>query len=147
MEVEYMTTEDVRDLLEELMSDYRAYYSDSFKAVHSPEEQKEIKSRAEKASSMLDALFGDRISLEELSNPTSESSTYLAKLQSLALENLRQRPGGIDTPIWSTVTHSLEELTDRIDPFIRDFAEGGVPVIWPFVRIIRFVGRGIDYLK
>jgi hypothetical protein len=147
MEVEYMTSEDVKDLLEELLSDYRAYYSDSFKEVYSQEEQKAIKSRAEKASSMLDALFGDRISLEMLSNPASELSAVLATLQSLALEVLRQRPGGIDTPIWSTVTHSVEELTSQIDPFIRDSSEGNLPVIWPFVKIIRFVGRGIGYLK
>ena len=142
-----MTSEDVKDLLEELLSDYRAYYSDSFKEVYSQEEQKAIKSRAEKASSMLDALFGDRISLEMLSNPASELSTVLATLQSLALEVLRQRPGGIDTPIWSTITHSVEELKNQIDPFIRDSSEGGLHVIWPFVKIIRFVGRGIGYLK
>lgn len=143
-----MTSEDVTDLLEELLSDYRAYYSDSFKEVRNPEEQKAVKSRAEKASSMLDALFGDRISLEMLSNPASElSTTPLAMLQSLALDILRRRPGGTDTQIWSTTAQSVEELTDQIDPFIRDSSERGLPVIWPFVKIIRFIALGIDYLK
>jgi hypothetical protein len=135
-----MTSQEVTDLLEELLSDYRAYYTDSFKEVLSLEDQRAIKSRAEKASSMLDALFGDQVSPEVLSDPGSDaSSTILFMLESHALDVLRHRPGGLNAHIWSTITYSVEELTDEIDPFIRDSSEDGFHVIWPFVKTIRLV--------
>jgi hypothetical protein len=92
---------------------------------------------------MLDTLFGDQISPEALSNPAPDaSSTILVQLESLALEILRQRPGGPDTNVWLTVTHSVEELTDNIDQF-SDSSEGGLHMIWPFVKIMRFVDAWI----
>jgi hypothetical protein len=135
-----MTSQEVTDLLEELLSDYRAYYTDSFKEVERVEDENAIRSKAEKASSMLVALFGDQISREVLSDTGSDaSSAILRKLESYALDVLRHRPGGLDNNIWSTITYGVEELTDKIDPFIRDSSEGGLYVIWPFVKTIRLV--------
>jgi hypothetical protein len=135
-----MTLQEVTDLLEELLSDYRAYYTDSFKEVKGVEDRKAVKSRGEKAYSMLDALFGDQISPEVLSDPESDaSSTILPKLESCALDILRHRPGGLDDDVWSTIADDEDDLIDKIDPFIRDSSEGGLYVIWPFVKIIRLV--------
>ena len=133
-----MTSQEITDLLEELISDYRAYYTDSFKEVRSEEDKKAIKSRAEKASSMLTALFGDQVSPEVLSDPGSDaSSTILRVLESHVLEILQHRPGGADARNWSTFANNVGELADKIDPFIRDFSEDGHHIIWPFIKIIR----------
>lgn len=135
-----MSSEEVKELLEELLLNYRARYTETFREVKNVAEQESITSMAETAWKTFQSLFRNRPELtQKLLADESEGAepSILRVLLSMAEEVQRERPGGLGTSTWSASTDTTDELTDVLEPFIRDHVDGDEPLIWPFVRIIR----------
>jgi hypothetical protein len=137
-----MTTEEVKDLLAELLLTYRAYYIPAFQEVDTIEEQTEIRDKSEKAWTALQAMFRNEPRLTKellLATSVNEDAALLSSLQEWADKVLSSRPGGPDCRIWSGTAGSVDECVDRVDPFNQDSTDDTTPSLWPFVRIIRSV--------
>lgn len=134
----------MRELLKELLVNYRALYTEYYREVEVAE-QKSIRKMAETASSTFQTLFGNsqELTQEFLADESPDAEPrILDRLNSMAEDVQRQRPGGLSRTTWSAVADTVDELSDKLEPFIRDSADddgddNSVP-IWPFIRIIRF---------
>ena len=142
LEVEYMSSDDVQEPLEELLLNYRAFYTNIYREVQNNAERNLIKSLGEKAESTFQCLFRNHLELtqEFLADETPGAEySILAHLVSKAGEVLQQRPGGLTASTWSTSAETVDELIEKLEPIVRDDAdEDQPPPLWPFVRIIRF---------
>jgi len=136
-----MTSEEVRELLQELLLSIRAY-REALREETNTSELESIRKKSENARKTLKSIsknhtrFTEESLMEE--GPQAESS-ILEHLTSLAEEVKRERPGGLANQTWSTSAETVDDLNDKLEPFIRDNDENNASPIWPFVRIIRFV--------
>jgi hypothetical protein len=135
-----MSTEDVKELLEDLISSYRAYHTERFREIQSVSERESVKDKADRAATALNSLFGDfpTYSEESLSREGQTASMdILRELEGLVEDVKRERPGGLSTSTWSGTADTVDELANELDKFIRVSTKDGSPVLWPFVSIIR----------
>ncbi|PYI32270.1 hypothetical protein BP00DRAFT_445723 [Aspergillus indologenus CBS 114.80] len=120
VEADFMDQSEIRELLEELLSNVRKYYTDAFREVQKSEEKEHIKAAALRAWETLRSLFPheEGLNLEFLSKEGEESvKTILTTLHEWAM-------AGLD---W--ITDRGDETTFAI-PCKR-------PALWPFVKLIR----------
>jgi hypothetical protein len=141
LEVDYMTPEEIEELLEELLSNYRAYHTKVYRGEKSSDEQVTIKKLADIAGETLQSLFGynPQFSPKQLAEerPGAET-TILRELKSMAMGIQTQRPGGRSESTVSYQLKTAEELADRLKIFTQDQEANSQPSVWPFVRIIRY---------
>lgn len=64
----------------------------------------------------------------------------LSQLERWASASLALRPGGLDALEYSVVAGDIEECRDILDMLTASNAGNGNPAIWPFIKLIRFVG-------
>jgi hypothetical protein len=139
-----MTPAEVKELLEELVSSFRAYHTEAFREVQSPAEQRLIKEKAMKSRETLLCLFRrySQVNDEFLTEEGSAAEiSIINTLVSLVESVMQERPGGLESVTWSRTAMTVEDLSRDIDPFIQDPINERSPMIWPFVRIIRSVGK------
>ncbi|KAF2195110.1 hypothetical protein K469DRAFT_681465 [Zopfia rhizophila CBS 207.26] len=138
--VEYMSSEEVTELLEELLQSYRAHFTEAFKEVKDLYERKRIKRIAERAEETFNSVFGNiaGFSLDMLAAEGADADvTALNYLKAMAKSVRSQRPGGLEMPTYVCVAQTIEDLAKELRGFTCDSAKSDVPTIWPFVRIIR----------
>jgi hypothetical protein len=142
MEVDYMSAEEIRELLEELLRTFRQYYLPSFHEIHSVQEKKDIKTKSHKAWCTLHSMFRNQPLFTKafvLDYPESAELPLIDILQRWAASFLAGRPGGAEARMWSSVAFDADECTDKMDAFLRDPLDEKTPALWPFIRIVRYV--------
>jgi hypothetical protein len=135
-----MSPEEVRILLEDLISTYRAYHTERFREVGNIQEREAVKDKAERAAAALNSLFKDFPEYSEesmLRESPNASQEILEELEGMVENVQRQRPGGLATQTWSGNADTLRDLEIQLDIFIRVNSQDETPILWPFVRIIR----------
>ncbi|KAF2801711.1 uncharacterized protein BDZ99DRAFT_528183 [Mytilinidion resinicola] len=145
-EVQYMSSEELKVLLEDLVSSYRAYNTEAFREIINQAERDAVKDKAERAASALNSLFGEhaRYSEENLSREGQDAAAQIVRdLESMVEEVQQDRPGGPTASTWSATASDAEDLTRQLDVFIRVRGQDGLPVLWPFVGIIRVYLRSL----
>jgi hypothetical protein len=141
-----MSSEDVKVLLEDLVSSYRAYRTDEFRDIEEGSERKMVQDKAERSAAALNSLFGTfaQYSEKSLSREGQSAAMEIVKELECIVEDVQQkRPGGLGTTKWSGTADTVEELTSELDKFIRVTTQDGSPVLWPFVSIIRVYLRSL----
>ena len=119
-EVDYMSSEEVKLLLEDLVSTYRAYFTERAQDVQNVSERDAIKDKAERAASALHSLFGGLSDYsEELLRVEDEnaSQSILLKLMEMVETVQRKRPGGLTSPTWSGSANTVDELHAKLEVF------------------------------
>ncbi|KAF2496947.1 hypothetical protein BU16DRAFT_616988 [Lophium mytilinum] len=145
-EVEYMSPEELRILLEDLVSSYRGYNTEAFREIINQAERDAVKDKAERAAAALNSIFGEhaRYSEEDLSREGQDAAAQIVRdLESMVEEVQRHRPRGPTATRYSATASDAEDLTRQLNVFIRVRSRDGVPVLWPFVGIIRVYLRSL----
>ncbi|PYI23435.1 hypothetical protein BO99DRAFT_323354 [Aspergillus violaceofuscus CBS 115571] len=140
VEADFMDQSEIRELLEELLSSVRKYYTDAFREVHKSEEKEHIKAAALRAWETLRSLFPNEegLDLEFLSKEGEESvKIILTILQEWAMAGLDYRPGGRDNLHYSMVARNADECMEELDSLMADSKDSKRPALWPFVKLIR----------
>ncbi|OCK73886.1 hypothetical protein K432DRAFT_430339 [Lepidopterella palustris CBS 459.81] len=144
IEVDYMNTEEVKELLEELLRTYRQCYIPAFQEVDSVQEKTEIRKRSAKAWDTLRSVFKTKPRLTKefvLVDSADAEASVLNTLLEWANGVLLRRPGGANARTWSATASTVDECVDKVDPFVRDPIDESKPVLWPFIRIVRIFLR------
>ena len=144
MEVDYMTAEEVKELIEELLRTFRQYYIPSYQEVETSEERKAIRARSEKAWNTLHSMFRNQPLLTKkflLDYPDNAETPLVSVLHHWAAVFLADRPGGPKAHTWSATAFDIDECTDRMDAFLRDPLDEHTPALWPFIRVVRIYLR------
>lgn len=142
IEVTYMDSEEVKELLQELLQSFRMYYTDIFREVTSIEEQEHIRERSTRAWGTFNSMFRDQPDLthEFLADQTEGAQPrILERLQEWARLSCRQRPGGTDSG-HTAVLDSLDQCRSHLDTLTMDRHGERETAIWPFINLIRYVG-------
>lgn len=142
IEADFMTSEEMKDLLGELLTIFRQFNVTRFcLELRSHEEQIKCKAQAEKAWETLRSLFNGQpdLTMEHLSEDFEGAhSSLLAQLERWAYAGLAHRPGGIDATAYSVIAGDIEECRDTLDMLTGSNASDGRPAFWPFIKLIRF---------
>lgn len=144
VEIEYSTTDDVRELIEELLRSFRASHIPAFQDVHDSEERRDIRHRSEKAWHTLHSMFRNQpiFTREFILEYSDDAEVPLIRLlQQWASEFLHRRPGGARVRDWSATAFNIDECTDKLAAFTADPIDEGTPALWPFVKVVRIYLR------
>ncbi|KAI9933211.1 hypothetical protein MW887_007683 [Aspergillus wentii] len=139
IEVDYMNTDEVKELLEELLQSFRMYHTDSFREVTTPEEQQRVRDLSTRAWSSLSSMFRDQpeLTVEFLANENNGAlPNILDRLHQWSASSFRRRPGGTALS-YSISPMSLEECRTHLDMLTMDPHEEGEVAIWPFIKLIK----------
>ncbi|KAJ5950769.1 uncharacterized protein N7479_009182 [Penicillium vulpinum] len=141
IEAQFMTTQEMKELLEELLSSFRDFHiTSSFQELKSQEEQHKCRDSADRAWETFQSLFSNqpRLTMEFLSDDSDGAeSTLLAELERWAYAGLALRPGGSDALEYSAIAGNLKECKDTLDLLTASSMGDGKPALWPFVKLIR----------
>ncbi|KAF2733490.1 hypothetical protein EJ04DRAFT_524428 [Polyplosphaeria fusca] len=140
MEVDYMTTEEIRELIEELLRSFRACYIPAFHDIDNLEERQEIRTRSDKAWHTLNSMFRSQpiFTKDFVLQHTYDTEMPLVHIfEKWAAKFLTNRPGGFDARTWSSTAFNIDECRDKIDAFTSDPIDEDTAALWPFVRVVR----------
>ncbi|KAJ5788562.1 hypothetical protein N7457_003552 [Penicillium paradoxum] len=141
IEAEYMNKEEMTELIDELLVNFRQFYVSSiFRELKTTEEQQNCRDAAAKAWESLQSLFKDQpeLTIEFLSDETDGArSDTLAQLEQWASAGLAHRQGGSDALEYSATAGDIEECQSTLDQLAADSSEAGGPALWPFIKLIR----------
>ncbi|KAJ5772392.1 hypothetical protein N7520_002921 [Penicillium odoratum] len=141
IEALFMNSEEITELLEELLRSYRVYRCESsFRDLTSAEEREKLRDTAISAEETLQSLFNNQPgwNLEFLQDETEGAEkVILVKLKKWAEIAVSLRPGDHDSLVYTTVAKNLDRCKERIDDLVADTREDGEPALWPFIRLIR----------
>jgi hypothetical protein len=144
IEAEFMNTEEMRELLEHLLLDFRRFYVlPIFREIQATEDHMKCKDAAAKAWETLQLLFKTqpRLTIEFLSDESDNARfDILAQLERWAYAGLTYRQGGSDALEYSVIAGDIEECKSTLDQLSADNPDNGGPAMWPFIKLIRFVG-------
>ncbi|KAF2680709.1 hypothetical protein K458DRAFT_311139 [Lentithecium fluviatile CBS 122367] len=140
IEVDYLTTEEIRELIQELLRIFRAGHDTSLRDTVSFEERHDIRLQAEKAWSTLHSMFRNQQFFTKeflLRYPINAQTPLLDVLHHWATDFLATRPGGGKARTWYTTAFDAEECSDKLDAFVSDPVDEGKSALWPFIRLTR----------
>ncbi|KAJ5295831.1 hypothetical protein N7508_010652 [Penicillium antarcticum] len=141
IEAEFMNTEEMRELLEHLLLDFRKFYVSSiYRELQTTEEQRKCQDAAVKSWETLQSLFKTQPSLTiEFLSDVAEGAhaQILTMLERWAYAGLTNRQGGSDALEYSVIAGDIEECKSILDHLAADNPEGGGPALWPFIKLIR----------
>ncbi|GIJ92098.1 hypothetical protein Asppvi_011073 [Aspergillus pseudoviridinutans] len=140
VEADFMDNAEIRELLEELLSNVRKYYTDAYREVVDAREQENIKAAAKRAWDTLLSLFPNQpgLDLDFLSRDGEDAvESIVTTLQEWAMAGLDHRPGGRDSLRYTVVARHADGCMEQLDNLMADSREGDRPAIWPFVKLIR----------
>ncbi|KAL4891702.1 hypothetical protein BDV59DRAFT_181582 [Aspergillus ambiguus] len=136
-----MNTDEMNELLEELLQSVRQYNTDSlYRQIDSTVERQKCKDTADRAWVTLESLFTDEpeLSLEYVSRDEEGAETeILAQLQRWALINLAHRPGGRNSLQYSITCGDLDECKHQLDTLTADSPGSNRPAQWAFIKLLR----------
>ncbi|KAJ5161426.1 hypothetical protein N7492_006818 [Penicillium capsulatum] len=142
IEAEFMTTQEMRELIEELLVNFRQFYvASAYHELEGPDQQ-DCRSSADRAWETFQSLFKGQPSLtiKFLSDDTTNAyPRILEQLERWAYIGLARRPGGPDALEHSVIAGDLKECADCLDFLAADSKEDNTPALWPFVKLIRSV--------
>lgn len=143
IEAQFMTSEEMKELLNELLTMFRQFHVNRFfQELHSQEDQQKCQSEAVRAWETFESLFNNQpaLTMEYLSKDYDEAhSAILAQLERWASAGLALRPGGLDAPRYSAIGSDIEGCRDILDMLTASNIGNGKPAIWPFIKLIRLV--------
>ncbi|KAJ5212368.1 uncharacterized protein N7498_004014 [Penicillium cinerascens] len=141
VEAQFMTSEEMKELLNELLTMFRQFYVDRFfRDLHSHEEKQKCRGEAVRAWETFESLFNNQPALtkEHLSKDYDGAhSDILAQLERWASAGLVLRPGGLDALGYSAIAGDIEECRDILDMLTATNIGNSKPAIWPFIKLIR----------
>ncbi|PWY94991.1 hypothetical protein BO94DRAFT_456160 [Aspergillus sclerotioniger CBS 115572] len=135
----FMDYDEIRELLEELLSSVRKYYTEAFREVRTSEEQEAIKVAAQRAWDTLKSLFPHQrdFDLEFLLKEGDNAvDSIMTTLLQWAMAGLDHRPGGRDNLQHTIVAHHADQCMEHLDRLMAN-PEDDKPAFWPFVKLIR----------
>ena len=141
VEADFMDNAEVRELLEELLSAVRKYYTGAFREVSEPGEQENIRSAAGRAWNTLLSLFPDQpeLGLDFVSQEGGDAvEPIITRLEEWAMAAQDSRPGGRNSLQYSVVANHADECMEQLDSLMADSRDRNRPASWPFVKLIRF---------
>ncbi|KAJ5827497.1 hypothetical protein N7447_004260 [Penicillium robsamsonii] len=141
IEAQFMTAQEMKELLEELLSSFRQFHVTSFfQQLKSHEEQEQCRDAADRAWETFRSLFSNqpRLTMEFLSADFDDAqSKLLEQLERWAYAGLTLRPGGPDAHEYSMIAGDLAECKDSLDLLTANNMDDGKPALWPFIKLIR----------
>ncbi|KAL4805559.1 hypothetical protein BDV18DRAFT_161210 [Aspergillus unguis] len=143
IEADFMTADEQKELLQELMRSYRLRHTGAFREITNEvtaEESRRIETMSQRAWDTLRSLFPGQGALTEefLSDeqPGSEGR-ILRQIEQWAMSGLHHRPGGPEALHYRVEASNMDECRENLDSLTVFSSEPGVPAIWPFVKLIR----------
>ncbi|KAJ6125737.1 hypothetical protein N7523_003357 [Penicillium sp. IBT 18751x] len=141
VEAQFMTSEEMKDLLNELLTMFRQFHVNRFfRDLQSQEEQQKCRDGAVRAWETFESLFNNQaaLTMEHLSKDYDGAhSAILAQLERWASAGLALRPGGLDALGYSAIAGDIEECRDILDMLTASNIGNVKPAIWPFIKLIR----------
>lgn len=145
IEAEFMSSDEVKELLEELLQNVRQFHTDSlYQQLRSAEEQASCREKSDRAWEALESLFKNEpeMSLEYLSRDEEGAElAILNQLERWALLGSAHRPGGPNNLEYEVKCACLDECKQQLDILTADSPEGNRPALWPFIKLIRYIHR------
>lgn len=144
MEVDYLTGEEIKELIEELLRSFRACYIPAYHDIDSLEERQHIRERSEKAWHTLHSMYRDQpiFTREFVLEHTSDIKTPLVGiLERWTAKFFAMRPGGSESRTWSATAFNIDECRDKLDAFTRNPIDNNTAALWPLVRVVRIYMR------
>jgi hypothetical protein len=141
IEAQFMTSEEMKELLNELLTMFRQFHVNRFfRDLQSQEERQKCRNEAVRAWETLESLFNNQqeLTMEHLSKDYDGAhSAILAQLERWASADLALRPGGLDG--YSAIAGDIENCRDILDMLTASNIGNGKPAIWPFIKLIKLV--------
>ncbi|KAJ5613921.1 hypothetical protein N7528_007575 [Penicillium herquei] len=141
IEAEFMTTAEMRELLEDLLLHFRAWFVPSARQeIHSEAERQEYQGAAERAWTTFRSLFKSQPGLTMGFLSRDHDGAYeiiLREIERWAYAGLTHRPGGAQALDYSATAYDVWECQDLLDLFTADKEINEHPALWPFVKITR----------
>ncbi|GLA14395.1 hypothetical protein AnigIFM62618_000774 [Aspergillus niger] len=137
---DFMDEDEICELLEELLSSIRKYYTEAFREVRTSEEQENIKVAAKRAWDTLRSLFPheQELDIDFLAQEGDEAvATIMTALLQWAMSGLDNRPGGRDNLQYTVVSGHADQCMRHLDRLMANDGDGDNPALWPFVKLIR----------
>ncbi|KAJ5557173.1 hypothetical protein N7494_001088 [Penicillium frequentans] len=141
LEAFFMNSEEIRELLEELLRSFRLYHCESsFNDIGSIDEKESLMDAADRAEGTLKSLFESQPDwgLDFLRDESEGAEkTILVKLEGWALAEVSRRPGSHDSLVYTVISDDLKGCIEQLDYLAADSHTGGGPVFWPFTKLLR----------
>ncbi|KAJ5813614.1 uncharacterized protein N7503_000364 [Penicillium pulvis] len=141
LEAFFMNSEEIRELLEELLRSFRLYRCESsFNDIGSIDEKESLMDAADRAEGTLKSLFESQPDwgLDFLRDESEGAEkAILVKLEGWALAEVSRRPGSHDSLVYTVVSDNLKGCIEQLDYLAADSHTGGGPVFWPFTKLLR----------
>ncbi|KAJ5292390.1 uncharacterized protein N7443_008343 [Penicillium atrosanguineum] len=141
VEAQFMTSEEMKELLNELLTMFRQFNVNRFfRDLQSQEEQQKCRDEAVRAWETFESLFNSQpaLTMEHLSEDYDGAhSAILAQLERWASAGLAWRPGGLDALGYSAIAGDIEDCRVILDMLTASNIDNGKPAIWPFIKLIR----------
>ncbi|KAI2927158.1 hypothetical protein CBS147321_11250 [Aspergillus niger] len=137
---DFMDEDEICELLEELLSSVRKYYTEAFREVRTSEEQENIKVAAKRAWDTLRSIFPheQELDIDFLAQEGDEAvATIMTALLQWATSGLDNRPGGRDNLQYTVVSSHADQCMKHLDRLMANDSDGDNPALWPFVKLIR----------
>ncbi|PYH72821.1 uncharacterized protein BO88DRAFT_358796 [Aspergillus vadensis CBS 113365] len=137
---DFMDNDEIRELLEELLSSIRKYYTEAFREVRTSEEQENIIVAAKRAWDTLKSLFPHErnLDIDFLAQEGDEAvAAIMRTLLEWAMAGLDTRPGGRDNLQYTVVSHHADQCMKHLDRLMANDDDGNNPALWPFVKLVR----------
>lgn len=142
IEAEFMTPAEMKELLEELLLNYRQeHVASAYLEVRGAEALEQRQKSAATAWKTFRSLFAHqpRLTEEYLSEDRNEAfDEILNSLERWAYAGLTNRPGGADATDFSAIAGDARECKDLLDMLMADLPGDVSPAIWPFIKIVRY---------
>lgn len=138
-----MSTAEMKELLEELLLNYRQeHVASAYLEVQGTAALEQRQKSAATAWKTFLSLFKDQPELTEgfLSEDRAEAfDMILGELERWAFAGLANRPGGAYATEYLTTAGDLGECKEFLDKLMADNQDDGSPAIWPFIKLVRYV--------
>ncbi|KAL3441007.1 hypothetical protein BJX65DRAFT_289514 [Aspergillus insuetus] len=140
IEADFMDNVEIVELLEELLSAVRKYYTGAYREVSEPEEQENIRGTARRAWETLLSLFPDQPELDlDFVSQEGENMVepIISRLVEWAVVQQDSRPGGRNSLQYSVVANHADECMEQLDNLTANCRDRSKPAWWPFIKLIR----------
>jgi hypothetical protein len=137
--VDYLTAEEIRELIQELLRSFHAGHDPTLKDIDDFGERADISYQSEKAWHTLYAMFRNQQFFTKdflLRYPSNTQIPLIDVLHHWAIDFLATRPGGT-ARTWSTAAFDAEECSDALSSFTTSPVDESTPALWPFIRLAR----------
>ncbi|KAJ6015265.1 hypothetical protein N7540_009856 [Penicillium herquei] len=141
IEIEFMESKEIKELLEELLRNFRTYHCPSLYAqITSDEECEKAEMASIRAMQTLQSIFHEKEDLNaKFLGDESENSweRIIKMLETWVRDVLVRRPDQIQDRVAVVTTDDLQSCKDYLDYLMASSHKNGDLVLWPFINLIR----------